>query len=67
MRFNGNGGDHGVFKPNVALIDVGGIFMFVPRHMVDYIVKPFRAKPRPGRNERCPCGSGRKFKYCCGE
>jgi len=19
-----------------------------------------------GRNEKCPCGSGRKFKYCCG-
>jgi hypothetical protein len=19
-----------------------------------------------GRNERCPCGSGRKFKKCCG-
>lgn len=22
--------------------------------------------PRTGRNERCPCGSGRKFKKCCG-
>lgn len=21
---------------------------------------------RPGRNEPCPCGSGRKFKRCCG-
>ena len=20
----------------------------------------------PGRNERCPCGSGKKFKRCCG-
>ena len=20
---------------------------------------------RPGRNERCPCGSGKKFKHCC--
>jgi hypothetical protein len=20
----------------------------------------------PGRNERCPCGSGRKVKRCCG-
>jgi hypothetical protein len=19
----------------------------------------------PGRNDRCPCGSGRKFKHCC--
>jgi hypothetical protein len=22
-------------------------------------------KPKVGRNERCPCGSGRKFKRCC--
>jgi hypothetical protein len=27
---------------------------------------PFRAPPRTGRNEPCPCGSGRKFKKCCG-
>ncbi|MHB9053368.1 MAG: SEC-C metal-binding domain-containing protein [Thermoleophilia bacterium] len=20
----------------------------------------------PGRNEPCPCGSGKKFKRCCG-
>lgn len=28
----------------------------------------FRPAPMPsvGRNERCPCGSGRKFKQCCG-
>lgn len=24
------------------------------------------AKLKPGRNEACPCGSGRKFKHCCG-
>ena len=22
--------------------------------------------PRPGRNQSCPCGSGRKYKQCCG-
>ena len=21
--------------------------------------------PRPGRNDPCPCGSGKKFKQCC--
>lgn len=21
--------------------------------------------PKPGRNELCPCGSGKKFKKCC--
>jgi hypothetical protein len=24
-----------------------------------------RTGPSPGRNEACPCGSGRKFKHCC--
>ena len=22
--------------------------------------------PKPGRNDPCPCGSGRKYKRCCG-
>lgn len=25
-----------------------------------------REEPRPGRNDPCPCGSGKKFKKCCG-
>lgn len=25
-----------------------------------------REAPRVGRNDPCPCGSGRKFKKCCG-
>lgn len=25
-----------------------------------------RASPKVGRNERCPCGSGKKYKKCCG-
>lgn len=25
-----------------------------------------RATPKVGRNEPCPCGSGRKYKLCCG-
>ena len=24
-----------------------------------------RALPEPGRNDPCPCGSGRKYKHCC--
>lgn len=28
--------------------------------------EPFRAVPRPGRNDPCSCGSGRKYKQCCG-
>ena len=25
-----------------------------------------RTVPKIGRNDRCPCGSGKKFKQCCG-
>ena len=28
---------------------------------------PFRAPPKTGRNDPCPCGSGKKFKKCCGK
>jgi uncharacterized protein len=28
--------------------------------------KPLRAEPKVGRNDPCPCGSGKKFKKCCG-
>ncbi|WP_165076776.1 MULTISPECIES: preprotein translocase subunit SecA [unclassified Desulfovibrio] len=28
--------------------------------------KPVRAAPRVGRNDPCPCGSGKKYKKCCG-
>jgi uncharacterized protein len=26
---------------------------------------PLDAPPKPGRNDPCPCGSGRKYKKCC--
>jgi preprotein translocase subunit SecA len=29
--------------------------------------QPARAVPTVGRNEPCPCGSGKKFKQCCGK
>lgn len=32
---------------------------FEPRNI------PIRAEPKIGRNEPCPCGSGKKYKKCC--
>ncbi len=29
--------------------------------------QPVRAEKTPGRNEPCPCGSGKKYKNCCGK
>ena len=30
------------------------------------VSEPYRAPPKVGRNEPCPCGSGKKYKKCCG-
>ena len=28
-------------------------------------LQPIRKEKLPGRNEKCPCGSGKKAKKCC--
>ena len=28
---------------------------------------PIRVEKKPGRNDPCPCGSGKKYKNCCGK
>jgi preprotein translocase subunit SecA len=30
------------------------------------VVAPKRASAKVGRNDPCPCGSGKKYKNCCG-
>jgi peptide deformylase len=38
------------------------------RLMTDFrnpMVEPLRAQKEAGRNDPCPCGSGKKFKKCC--
>lgn len=32
----------------------------------DALVAMMRSLPKPERNDPCPCGSGRKYKKCCG-
>jgi preprotein translocase subunit SecA len=32
----------------------------------DIAVAPVRSGPKIGRNDPCPCGSGKKYKACCG-
>lgn len=29
------------------------------------MAKPIIVRNRRHRNEKCPCGSGKKFKHCC--
>ena len=30
------------------------------------MARPIRSGPKVGRNDSCPCGSGKKYKKCCG-
>ena len=37
-----------------------------PKQEVDK-QQPVRKSMKIGRNEPCPCGSGKKYKQCCGK
>jgi hypothetical protein len=45
----------------------------LPEERLIEIVKEFKksktvhVEKKPGRNDPCPCGSGKKFKHCCGK
>jgi preprotein translocase subunit SecA len=30
-------------------------------------VEPISGETKPKRNDPCPCGSGKKYKHCCGK
>ena len=47
------------------LVSVEGMPAPVERAM-GYTGEPIRVQPKVGRNEPCTCGSGAKFKKCCG-
>ncbi len=38
-----------------------------PRREVHKVVQPIRAEKKIGRNDPCPCGSGKKYKNCHGK
>jgi uncharacterized protein len=52
---------------------VSGIYRYfqaqrlVQKHLVDNATTFRRSVPKVGRNALCPCGSGKKFKQCCGK
>ena len=41
-----------------------GVWYFYDGQLVKQ--QPYRAKPKVERNAPCPCGSGKKYKKCCG-
>lgn len=40
---------------------------FVAEHRASVIATPIKLPPGVGRNSQCPCGSGKKYKHCCGK
>jgi len=50
---------------------VSGTYEYFREHRQDYAStvftpEPRRSTPKVGRNDPCPCGSGKKYKKCCG-
>ena len=45
----------------------GGIPEALPEQEVPVQITYRREEPKIGRNDPCPCGSGKKYKNCCGK
>ena len=57
--------------PDMAKEDWPAVGTALGRAILNHLPDPRndfkpRRLPEPGRNDPCPCGSGRKFKQCCG-
>lgn len=48
-------------------IDSFAQIMGMARNGEDLPTHPFRTSTKVGRNDPCPCGSGKKYKHCCGK
>ena len=57
-------GPQRVLRPQPAMAGVGGNGEAEEEVTIDLPVR--RSIPKVGRNEPCPCGSGKKYKNCCG-
>lgn len=54
---------HRVFGPG----SFEGVAELSTREEAMQAVEPIRETPKVGRNDPCPCGSGKKYKKCCGK
>jgi hypothetical protein len=60
-----------ISKSDLSITNVGGetwmTFRIPSIERIDYVVEASKIKyAGVGRNDPCPCGSGKKFKQCCG-
>jgi hypothetical protein len=56
--------DGGVFTPSLPPVGSEPPWVAPEPHEPP---QPVRREPKIGRNEPCPCGSGKKYKKCCGQ
>lgn len=49
----------------LSLYDNFGVIAQLPKALRGYEIKPVRTEPKIGRNDKCTCGSGKKYKHCC--
>jgi SEC-C motif-containing protein len=72
-RQGGQPGDHSGRVSFIARYEQGGVSGAVQensRFVCEqgawlYVDGDLQAAPKPGRNDPCPCGSGKKYKKCC--
>ena len=44
----------------------GEIYACAECEWYTFNIRPYRTGPKTGRNEKCWCGSDKKYKKCCG-
>jgi len=54
-------------EPNRSLINRRGIQLSAPAKEGDSAPAPIKSEDKVGRNDPCPCGSGKKYKRCHGQ
>lgn len=59
------GGVEKVHHERSRFLRRGGLWYYVDGQMPRPVTQRHE-KPKVGRNDPCPCGSGKKYKKCCG-
>lgn len=68
VSYNDNKGEEFIHHERSSFIKDQDQWLFEEGELVTQNQGTFvRSTPKVGRNETCPCGSGKKFKKCCGK
>lgn len=64
--FSAGGQGRGLLREVSRFVRENGQWFYVDGDLQDSGVPASKKGVKTGRNDLCPCGSGRKFKKCCG-